>query len=89
MEQRMAQGACVRNPPMTVLGHDMAGDVKKCPEFVSVGGTFPREINSKSLSKAFLSPTDGRQDCMCDPGLWDPSHEPLWASPLLPARSLR
>ena len=51
MGQRMAQGACVRNPPMTVLGHDMAGDVKKCSEFVSVGDTFPREKYSKGLSK--------------------------------------
>ena len=28
MEQWMAQGVWVQKPPMTVLGHDMAGDAK-------------------------------------------------------------
>ena len=50
----MAQGAWVRTPPTTVPGHDIIGDVK-CSEFVSVGDTSPREINSQDLTKPFLS----------------------------------
>ena len=36
---------------MTILRHDMVGDVMKCSEFVSVGSTSLKEINSKGLPK--------------------------------------
>ena len=49
MGQLMAQGGWVRTPPAIVLGDDMASDVKKCSELVSVGDTSPREINSKGF----------------------------------------
>ena len=44
------------NPFYDCAWNDMAGDVKKCSEFVSVGDTFPREINSKGLSKPLSKP---------------------------------
>ena len=50
----MAQGVWVRTPSMTVLGHDMVGDVKKCSEFILVGDTSAVDINSKGLSKLFF-----------------------------------
>ena len=43
MGQWMAQAAWDRAPPMTVLGHNMAGDIKKYFEFVSVGDASQRK----------------------------------------------
>ena len=39
---------------MTVLGHDMAGDVKKYSELSSVGDIFQRKINSKRFINIFV-----------------------------------
>ena len=51
MGQRMAQGAYVRTPLMTVLEHDMAGDVNSALNLFQLGIHPPREINSKGLLK--------------------------------------
>ena len=42
----VTQEAWVRTPAMTVPEREMAFDVKSTHEFVSVGDTSPREINS-------------------------------------------
>ena len=45
-EAEVTQGAWVRNPAMTVPECEITFDVKSAHEFVSVGDTSPREINS-------------------------------------------